>query len=161
MAPADNKQVRLGLPASSSRDATPGDEELRGCSLPCVRSKDCCAGRLLGAAIVGDRHGFADCDAAGGPRLNRLLAPAQCYKSVVALVEKALGRAAPAQRLNVLYALSAVCRRSKAQRGVRDKYGERCSHKKRTSHEKRPRRWPWIPTRAPSPTHASTCPSAC
>lgn len=55
----------------------------------------------------------------------------QCYKSVVALVEKALGRAAPVQRLNVLYALSAICRRSKALRGVRDKYGAdlalRCS----------------------------------
>ncbi|KAK9830981.1 hypothetical protein WJX81_005139 [Elliptochloris bilobata] len=46
----------------------------------------------------------------------------QCYKLVVALVEKALGRAAPAQRLNVLYALSAICRRSKALRGSRDKY---------------------------------------
>ncbi len=48
---------------------------------------------------------------------------AQAYKLVAALVEKAVGRAAPEQRLNVLYSLSAICRRSKALRGAKDKYG--------------------------------------
>ena len=94
------------------------------CLLPNVMSNKCCVGGLLGAAVAEVEHAFSDSTAAGELQLNRPLAPAQCYKSVVALVEKALGRAAPAQRLNVLYALSAICRRSKAQRGVRDKYGE-------------------------------------
>ena len=99
------------------------------------------------------KHAFSDSTAVGKLHLNRLLSPAQCYKSVVALVEKALGRAAPAQRLNVLYALSAICRRSKAQRGVRDKYGEQCPVQA----------WKKISpslvvapcTRAPSSSHAS------
>jgi hypothetical protein len=52
---------------------------------------------------------------------------AQAYKLVAALVEKAVGRAAPEQRLNVLYSLSAICRRSKALRGARDKYGASCA----------------------------------
>lgn len=47
----------------------------------------------------------------------------QCYKSVCYDIEKASKKVHKKQRLNVLYIISDICRRSQARLGVKDKYG--------------------------------------
>lgn len=47
----------------------------------------------------------------------------QCYKHVCALLVRSLKRSQPAQRLNTVYVLSAICRQSKLQLKGKDKYG--------------------------------------
>ena len=47
----------------------------------------------------------------------------QCYKSVCYDIEKASKKVHKKQRLNVLYIISDICRRSQARLGTKDKYG--------------------------------------
>jgi len=47
----------------------------------------------------------------------------QCYKSVCFDLEKASKKVHKKQRLNVLYIISDICRRSKARLGSKDRYG--------------------------------------
>ena len=49
--------------------------------------------------------------------------PSQCYKSVCFDLEKAAKRVHKKQRLNVLYIVSDICRKSKSRLGSKDKYG--------------------------------------
>lgn len=49
--------------------------------------------------------------------------PLQCYKSVCYDLEKATKRVHKKQRLNVLYIISDICRKSKSRLGSKDKYG--------------------------------------
>lgn len=48
----------------------------------------------------------------------------QCYKSVCFDLVKAAKKMHKKQRLNVLYIISDICRKSKARLGSKDKYGE-------------------------------------
>lgn len=65
-------------------------------------------------------HALVEQDPADGS-----VSRAQCYKHVCALLVRSLKRSPPAQRLNSVYILSAICRQSKMQLKGKDKYGAR------------------------------------
>ena len=52
-----------------------------------------------------------------------LICSSQCYKSVCFDLEKAAKRVHKKQRLNVLYIISDICRKSKSRLASKDKYG--------------------------------------
>ena len=65
-----------------------------------------------------------ECTASIATAVRRVCLYLQCYKSVCFELEKASKKVHKKQRLNVLYIISDICRKSQARLGSKDKYGK-------------------------------------